>query len=681
MALQVKIATAFISITLAVVVFIGYMIDKQARAWFIDDALLQLNTSAKIVSNELKQLAFRQKQSAQSIATNSTVMSNMMLLSELLAEDLNAAFDDAYIEMAKNTADLMQKSVQSFGNSYILAVDKSGQLIAYLDAEKKQSGWLKGQGQFLTGGDKPIEPNQLIQTLVKQTQALSHQTHHTVIGKLLSIVHLEPIRDEYTGDTLGYVASTGNMNASFVSALSDLADVNINIYQGHQLAEGMVDAYTELGVSLMDTLSSSGQAVDEFTVIDKRSFYGKYLPIKEGNNLLGVAAILLSTERSDAKIADERRVLFWIALAATVFSALVAIVFARLIAQPLKQLANTLIRVQKDGDFSLTLKTCSKDEVGSAVSAFNELVQSLQTTMMNINSVMSSVANGDLSVRVDVPVTGNLETLKDNINSSLNSLEQAIGQVAKSSHSLNAGVAEASSSSQSVSKYSTKQVEAVTLVAGSIQHSMVAISDVAGNTDTASRRADEVIGLVSQGKTKVDSMLSVVKQICSNSEKIRENVTSIQGIAEQTNLLALNAAIEAARAGEQGRGFAVVADEVRKLASDSAVAATNITSLVSEAVKISTECVDTAEDLNSDIEKIVEAVGQTGDMLQRISVAMEEQNQTVNKIGEHIENVRLDSTKNASAAEHIIDIVKRMEDISTLNQSAVSIFDKGNTPR
>ena len=217
-----------------------------------------------------------------------------------------------------------------------------------------------------------------------------------------------------------------------------------------------------------------------------------------------------------------------------------------------------------------------------------------------------------------------------------------------------------SSASGELSNSTQTQSAAVEEMSASLEELIASIQDVAKNANSVSHAASASAEQAKKGGGAVKQLVSSMEVINDSSKKITAIIKVITDIAEQTNLLALNAAIEAARAGEHGKGFAVVADEVRKLAERSATAALEITKLIRESGSQVEDGVQLSTNAGEMLLAVNEQVVKTSDMIEQISAATEEQAATSNTIKDSMSQISEVVEKNAASSEELASSVSRM---------------------
>ncbi|MGB2064355.1 MAG: methyl-accepting chemotaxis protein, partial [Marinomonas gallaica] len=279
-------------------------------------------------------------------------------------------------------------------------------------------------------------------------------------------------------------------------------------------------------------------------------------------------------------------------------------------------------------------------------------------------------------------------------NNMLDRFQPTIHSLTKTMDNLSASADQLAQVTRETSEGVDKQKNESKLLAQSIQELSNAAEEVAQNAANAEGSASDTKSLADEGKNmvlhvaktntelaqKVDAATDVVKNLAEGAQGIGRVSQEISDIAEQTNLLALNAAIEAARAGEQGRGFAVVADEVRSLASRTQLSTEEIRSIINNLSTISNEAVqametskaqasDSVEDANKAahaLEDIASSVDKIREMNTMIAAAASEQSAVVNEINNNIHAISAISEQTGSGSHKTL---KQSEEIAKISQS------------
>ncbi len=423
-------------------------------------------------------------------------------------------------------------------------------------------------------------------------------------------------------------------------------------------------------------LEGGGPAAREYGDNDanrsNRQAFGRKVAELAGINSRDIAELRADLESFSSQI----KLLILVAAGVGIsVSAALAIKVARdSVAKPLAELAETLARIEDSGDFSLVVECRSDDEIGRIALRLRSLMGTLNDSFHAIDDVMARVAAGDMTGRVNVNAKGTLARVRDNVNRSLDALSAALRTITGNIRHMAVATGEASGAISQISDGSQSQMNAMKQIAVGISQTASAVEEVSASAQRSSTHAKEAAALVNDGRGQIVQMVETVNAIAASAKEITKITDVIGQIATQTNMLSLNAAIEAARAGDAGKGFAVVAEEVGKLAEHSGRSVSEINVLVDKAGSETAKGVAVAGVVGASIEKIASGVAESERMSNAIAAAVEQQSASVEEIRANIDQLQHIGESNAAASEEVTATMVELAQLADQTRHEVERF-------
>lgn len=305
-----------------------------------------------------------------------------------------------------------------------------------------------------------------------------------------------------------------------------------------------------------------------------------------------------------------------------------------------------------EGDLSTQIELKEdQTELGMLVSGINTTQNNLKLYVLELTRLLNEMAQGNFTVQSSVQFKGDFIQINKSIESTLQNLNHTMAEIRNSAEQVSISANEVSLGAQDLANGATEQ-------AGSIQELNAMVEDISSNVktntlaiQTAYKHTQLINTTVQESNEKMQQMLDAMQKIYIQSESIQDIIQSIENIAFQTNILSLNAAIEAERAGESGKGFSVVAGEVRKLANQTSESVKNTTELIQtslEAVKYGAEMAkNTAESMEQVVKKSQE-IEQTIEKITKTSI---EQSDAISQISLGISQITAVIETNSATSE------------------------------
>ncbi|SFP43779.1 methyl-accepting chemotaxis protein [Geopseudomonas sagittaria] len=289
------------------------------------------------------------------------------------------------------------------------------------------------------------------------------------------------------------------------------------------------------------------------------------------------------------------------------------------------------------------------------------------------------VADGDLTQAIFGNPHDETGLLLEAMSETNQKLSALVSSLHDSSEQVFTGAHEVFLGSQELSARTDEQVAALQQTASSMEQITALVQQNSESTEQANRLAAAAARTAESGGRDVEQSIQLMQEIAASSQKINDIITVIDSIAFQTNILALNASVEAARAGDQGRGFAVVAAEVRMLASRSAASANEIRTLIEETGSKINHGVRQAEHSGQTIRETVASIGQLSTLMQEIASATREQSAGIGQINSAINQLDSTTQQNATLVEQSRAAVAALENQAGRMKELVATFKTTDT--
>lgn len=361
---------------------------------------------------------------------------------------------------------------------------------------------------------------------------------------------------------------------------------------------------------------------------------------------------------------------------------IVFVVISRTIIHSISLTARNLQEISQGArDLTVRMKVKTKDEVGMLAGSFNNFVEKLRQIMINFKNSMLDIKEQQSDLVSHAEETA---SASGQINSNVGSINNEIGQLDGNIQEVSTAIEELRRTVENLQRNVETQSTAVSQSTASIEQMMAHLKSVAQTVNMKKDRSDTLSSKIHEGYQVVESTAKAIEEVVQQAGRITEISEVITSVASQTNLLSMNAAIEAAHAGESGKGFAVVADEIRKLAETSqknskeiSITIKDILASLTTASEASSSNRDTFEIIRKETRETIDAFDEINSNTQELSEGSQQILDAITELNNIAEEVRNGSSEMLQSVDIVNDATVKVSQISASVKSGMHEISSG----
>ncbi len=464
----------------------------------------------------------------------------------------------------------------------------------------------------------------------------------------------------YNDDKLcgAVVVGLNYTNPNIVDEISERLQCEVTIFSGDKRVNTSIISGdkriigTAMGKDIAEDVIKQGKNYTGDAKINGNGYVCSYLPLKsEDGTIVGaVFSGLDSTDRNTFFITFLVGLIL-ICVVLTILSIIVSKNVSTKISIAINNTNNRLTSLSEGDLVSECIISKRGDETETLGVVLSNTIEQLNLYISDIGSCVKNIENGNLTYTSSVVYQGDFQTINETLHNLSKTLKDVFANITEAVIQVRAGASQVAEGASSLAQTTSTDAATVQQISATVHEISQMISTTAESVQSAKTLTEQTADTVNGSKVTMNEMLSAMENIANSATEISKINKVIEDIAFQTNILALNASVEAARAGAAGKGFAVVADEVRSLAAKSADAAKTTSNLIENALTAVNEGTETAHRTADNLEQVVPMISDVNSLMESVSSASEEQSAAITQINAGFDNIASSIQSNSATAE------------------------------